>query len=182
MKVCAKCHKEAENNAKFCPQCGSSEFVGSEQIADYPMKWFKFLVNFELFCSVLYDIREGFQYITGSIYSGTLDIGISAEMVYDTFDGLRVVDVVYGLLDFALAGYAIFTRNRLVKYKSNAPMCLYLLYGMNAGVLLFYSIMFFLVVNESGPLSAAIGGVISSIVCIVLNRIYFNKRKEMFVN
>lgn len=84
----------------------------------------------------------------------------------------------------ALAAFGIYTRSRLAKYKSNAPMCVYILYGAMGGLALLYGLAFLAVtgLNELVDVSKITSSAGYSIGGILINYIYFTKRKSLFVN
>lgn len=155
----------------------------SEPIVQYKMKWFKFLINFSLFFGAFINLVNGFNYITGGIYFAQTDGRVTAEMVYSTFgSGLKVLDVIQGVLLIVMAGFAIYTRFRLAKFKVNAPLCVYILYGAGAGLTLLYNVALLVVTGVNQFTVGSIGSLAVSVGFLLLNYAYFTKRKALFVN
>ena len=152
-------------------------------IIQHPMKWFKFLIYFALFFGALINFVFGFNYITGGIYFSQTNGQATAEMVYATFGmGLKVLDIIYGILMIAIAVFSIYTRFRLAKFKSNGPLCVYILYGSGACLTLLYNIVLIVVTGLNQLTSAtSITSLIISAGFILINYSYFKKRKELFV-
>lgn len=104
-------------------------------------------------------------------------------MVYAVWgSGLKVVDVIYGILLIAIAAFGVYTRFRLAKYRADAPLCVYILYGAGAALPLFYNAAVFAATGINQLFS--VGNIISiaaSVGFIFINRAYFTKRKDLFV-
>lgn len=150
------------------------------QKAKRPMKWLIFLNYFGLFFSALYTVFNGLIIITGNTY------GVNSEkiLIYALYPSLQTVDCVFGILNFAFAGFQIFTRFQLAGFKARGPKCLYACYGISLGLYLLYIIAASsasaqnLQVNVSSITSALLGFVIM----LLSNMTYFKKRKDLFVN
>lgn len=61
------------------------------------MKWFHFVIYFQLFVSALVGLWNGFQLLTGRIY------GENTDRVYSYFSGLKGVDTIIGICYIAIA-------------------------------------------------------------------------------
>lgn len=193
MAFCPKCGSELEReDQKFCNNCGaqltgtgaSTDTPSSKQSDNYggfSMKWYKFLIYFALWAGGIINIIMGINYLSGGIYAATSDAQVTAEMVYSAFGGLKAVDVVYGLVVVALGALQIYTRFRLAKFKTNGPKLLYICYAAGGVASLIYSIAVGSITG-TGLDSSAIGSLVLNVVLFVLNYIYFNKRKSLFVN
>ncbi len=171
----------------------------------YGMKWFKFLIYFLLFFGALYTLCQGILLITGYIhyvndyqeiqeyiggfgeYLEEYNIGeYYVKMVYEIYgDGLKALDVTAGVLYILVAPFGIYTRFRLAKYKVNGPLCVYIWYGANIVVSVFYYIASLVVIKPDQATEG--GGMWLTSLCFALavvwsNYVYFNKRKSLFVN
>lgn len=157
---CSSCGLPVDAGQRFCTGCGAplTEERKSEVASNRPLKWYKFNIYFLLFAGAFLNLVGGIADIAlGSAY------------------------VLVGLLLIALAVYQILTRNALAKKKKKAPM---MLYGMYAATCLLNII--------SAVIQTAMGyqidivtissGIISAAVMIVLNKIYYDKRADMFIN
>ncbi len=149
-------------------------------LAGHNMGWFQFIIWFQLFASALSMFTTGLQALTGAHY------GVDyAELVYDTYDGLKTLDVFYGIVCFGLAGFALYTRFRLSGFKQNGPKCYYILNIAAVVVSIIYIILASSVTGiDVGEL--VVGSYITtcfvSIVMLIINYVYFSNRKHMFVN
>ncbi len=149
---------------------------------DYSMKWHKFLIYFALWLSAVLNIVSAFGYFTGSAYNAS---GASASRVYSTFPGLKGVDIFMGICLLAIGVMALVTRFALAGYKQNGPKMLLILYGINLVVPVLYLI---LASTTTGLSIAQLTGtstwtsLITSLVMIFANKVYYDKRAALFVN
>lgn len=155
-------------------------------VQNHPMAWFKFIIYFQLFANMvlmLYNVLHGFL---GIAY------GDDADLIYAICPGLKAVDVIYGFICIALIAGAFIVRQRLAHYKKNAPMQ-YIVFVAAVLVLgLLHTIAGVAVIGatvpyavEAGVVDVAgniLGTVVGAAIFIPVNYIYFNKRKELFVN
>ncbi len=146
------------------------------------MKWYGFVINFQLFVSALFGLYNAYQYLTGRIYA--LD-SVSVSQIYSYFRGLRALDIVMGIAYIALAVFAIVTRQALAKLRKQGPTMLYAYLGFQILILVIYLIAGAGIANV--PVSSLVNpGIIGNIGGIVLTLIvdfiYFNKRSYLFVN
>ncbi len=187
---CPQCQNEfPETNeaVQLCPFCGTAanatNFYQPEPAVvrpDFPMKWYKFLIYFALFASAVLNALSGIGQMLGTVYSNQ-EI---ASAVYAQYPALRPVDIVYGLLLIGLAAFAIVTRQQLANYKEKAPLFLYAMYGSTIVLSVFYLIATSLVMQSMDFTITAVveslPSLISSAVVLVLNIVYFQKRKVLF--
>lgn len=146
------------------------------------MRWYKFLINFGLFASMVLNFISAIMVFTGAQY----DLEPSTlKLLYAFFPDLKTVDILYGLMLFGLMVFAFFTRMFLAGYKKNGPKMLYGLYIAAACVNLFYCIGVSAAVPADEVIGQAvattIGSIIGSAVMVIVNVIYFKKRANLFV-
>lgn len=193
---CKSCGSYLEDSVKFCANCGAP-VEGNAENAAYPeqfaypkepvgpqgpelgMKWFKFLIWFSLFFGALLNLVEGVMALTGGHYTMA---GGDSEFIYDYYgNGLRVCDILYGLVIIGLAVFMIYTRFRLSGFRKNGPACLYIVYGGVAVCSLIYILLASAVVGENLLDANTVTSIVTSGVMIAVNVAYFNKRKHMFI-
>lgn len=149
-------------------------------VEEPPMKWFKFLIYFSLWAGAVLNAITAIGMLTGSIY------GAEAELVYAVFSDLKGLDTLMGVLSLALAAFGIFTRFRLAGYKRNGPLMLMIVYIASALLNLIYVIG----LNAALPsialemidTTSAYSSIISSVVMVIVNHIYFKKRSHLFIH
>ena len=149
---------------------------------DYPMAWFKFLIYFMLFTNAAINIFTAVTYLTGSIYLDEDMTMSDVEVLYMFYPTAKMIDVIYGVLLIALAAYAIFTRFQLSGFKRRGPFLFILMYVLNLVIGLLYSISI-MFTFETGLLGfiSFVPSIITSVVMIFVNVVYFRKREELFV-
>ena len=149
---------------------------------DYPMAWFKFLIYFMLFANAAINIFTAVTYLTGSIYLDEDMTMSDVEVLYMFYPTAKMIDVIYGVLLIALAAYAIFTRFQLSGFKRRGPFLFILMYVLNLVIGLLYSISI-MFTFETGLLGfiSFVPSIITSVVMIFVNVVYFRKREELFV-
>ena len=194
---CPKCGLEIPDGSKFCTRCGAALLSTQQASAQpetgssamnhnnqpyqpdamkYPMNWYKFLIYFALFASAVLNAISGIIYMTGGQYEGY------ASMVYAFYGSLKTLDIIMGILCIAVAVFAILTRFSLAKFQVNGPRNLYVLYIVNFCLVLIYAIAIGAITGINVFTASIVANLITSIVMVVVNYIYFNKRKELFVN
>lgn len=140
-----------------------------------PMKWHNFLIYFSLWAGGIINAILGLTYITGAVYGDEMDL------IYRYFDGLKAIDMLYGVVCIGLGVLLIITRFQLAGYKSSGPAMLTITYIAALAVSVLYSLIASGITGLSllelvNP--ASLGG---SIAMIFINRAYYNKRAELFV-
>lgn len=200
---CRFCGKEIPEGGRFCPGCGkeadtAAEFqaqttaermpaaVPVDPAKNYRMAWFKFIIYFQLFANAVVMVFNAASGIFGLAY------GDDAGLIYGFCPMLKAVDAIYGIICLAFAVTAVLIRQRLAHYRKNAPV-LYLGYVgivMASGLIYTFAGLAALGAvsasvmdaGASGIVGNVLGTVIGAAVFFPLNYIYFNKRKELFIN
>ena len=205
---CPNCGTNVGNAERFCPNCGAAlnqntasanpqpnyqqpnyqqpnyqpVYQQPVQQYPYPMNWYKFVIYFALFAGAVINAISGILHLTGSVWEMQ---DVSADMVYAVFGGMQAVDIIYGIGAIALAAFNIVTRMHLAKFRKTGPKFLSVCYGVAVGLALLYIILTSAVTGISiGDLVGAteILQLVVSIVMLVVNVVYFNKRASLFVN
>ena len=194
---CPNCGTQLADNTSFCTNCGAAtnnqapqQPVAQQPVVEQPtllqpqlpMGWFKFLINFALWAGAILNILGAIPMLTGSQY-GEPEV---VELVYATFEVLRGLDMLCGLLAIALGAFGIFTRFQLAGYKAKAPMFLSIVY---AGAVVFNLVYIFgctsvlpeYVLSEI-DFTSFYSNTITSAVMIFVNHTYFKKRAHLFTN
>lgn len=140
------------------------------------MKWFKFIIYFQLWVSLLSALSTAAQYLTGSIYDG------SADIVYSYFPGIKACDMVLAILYIALGVYIVFVQRALAKYRAKGPKMYYILYAADIAIALPYLIAARVITGEFPVTTEFITALVVSAVMLLINVKYFNNRKHLFVN
>ena len=163
----------------YDPAPYSADSFASADVAAAPrrgMKWFKFIIYFQLWAGMLVNLVTAGKYLTGAYYEG------NAEMVYRFFPALQPLDIVMGVVCLALAVYAVVVQRALAKFRAKGPMMYYLMYIVNTAVTVLYLIIGSIIIGQSAFTAEVAGSIIGSIVMLFVNIPYFNNRKHLFVN
>lgn len=163
----------------YDPAPYSADPFASADVAAAPrrgMKWFKFIIYFQLWAGMLVNLVTAGKYFTGAYYEG------NAEMVYRFFPALQPLDIVMGVVCLALAVYAVVVQRALAKFRAKGPMMYYLMYIVNTAVTVLYLIIGSIIIGQSAFTAEVAGSIIGSIVMLFVNIPYFNNRKHLFVN
>ena len=140
------------------------------------MKWFKFIIYFQLWAGMLVNLVTAGKYFTGAYYEE------NAEMVYRVFPALQPLDIVMGIFCLALAVYAVVVQRALAKFRAKGPMMYYLMYIVNTAVTVLYLLIGSIIIGQSAFTAEVAGSIIGSLVMLFVNIPYFNNRKHLFVN
>lgn len=146
------------------------------------MGWFKFLINFALIASGILNVITGIVYFTGASYE-IIEAGMAA-MVYEAYPELKILDVVMGIFSLVFAGFVIATRFLLAGYKKIGPIFLYVIYGFTLVINLVYIFVGAGILGVSVAQlidTSTISSLIVSVAMLVINIVYFTKRRELFV-
>lgn len=163
----------------YDPAPYSADSFASADVAAAPqrgMKWFKFIIYFQLWAGMLVNLVTAGKYFTGAYYEG------NAEMVYRFFPALQPLDIVMGVVCLALAVYAVVVQRALAKFRAKGPMMYYLMYIVNTAVTVLYLLIASIILGQSVFTAEVAGSIIGSIVMLFVNIPYFNNRKHLFVN
>lgn len=206
---CPKCGTNNQDNSAFCANCGAplqaqpqqaqpnqyaqqaQQSVQQFRTADpkgwyngHPMGWYKFLIYFALFASALMYVITA---ITTFTSLGTYDLfGINLGFY-------KVWSIIYAILQIGVAVFCILVRNKLAGLKADGPKFLLYLYCAEACLTVLNFIISMISLGEvfkyinmymPGYTGGFIAGFIISLaisgVMIVLNKMYFDKRKDIF--
>ena len=201
---CRFCGTQIPDSVKFCPNCGANlapaapaETPASNGYTFTPapaapeqnampsctytapvrgMKWFKFIIYFQLWVGMLANLVDAGKFFTGGFYEG------SAELVYAYYPALKPLDIVMGIFCLTLAVYAVVVQRSLAKFRAEGPKMYYILLGASIAVTLLYLLVGSIILGES-VFSLDTGvNLIVSVVMIFVNLQYFNNRGHLFVN
>lgn len=200
--ICNRCGTQFSDDSDFCPNCGMIAANSEPQLAfstdaaayenveikskpnydGFPMNWYKFLIYFALFAGAILNVISGIFMIFGFQY------GSNAQLYFSTYPSLKLIDIIFGCLTVLLGAYLLYVRFELAKLKKGAPIKLLISYGLNFLISASYLIVTTVLTSTDVGLDLGIIGpeifslVLSSVVIIYFNKIYFDKRESLFVN
>ncbi len=147
------------------------------------MKWHKFLAYFLIWAGSASNAVSGIFSLFG------LQYGAEKDLVYLFFPALRTTDMIFGLLTLGCAAFGFYAAYRLLKLKKGAPRLLTYLYAAVAVVSFLFVVATLSILSRySAPADATdvwsrtIGSVAGSIAMIFINRSYYKKRVQFFIN
>lgn len=182
---CPACGTALGPQDHHCPNCGAippamqPDSGTAAPRVEHPMKWFKFIIYFQLFFSALTNVISGVGYLTGNIYATQ---GLTGDQVYSVLPGLRPVDLIMGAALIVLAVLAIVVRQKLAHYSQGAPAQYLLLLGANVVVPILYMAVASVVLGELLMDATTVGSLVGNLIMIGINKVYFDKRAELFVS
>jgi len=146
------------------------------------MAWFRFLIFFSLWASAFSNVVLAVMYLTGAIYD--LEFMGMADAVYAEYPSMRALDVAFAIAAVGIAVFSVYTRFRLAGFKKNGPQTLAVLYILSCAVSVLYAFVSSAMIGElsASDLSSLSVNVLVTAILVAANRIYFDKRKHLFVN
>ncbi len=190
--TCPYCNADILNDAETCKFCGAdvtAEKIKTQKVPEttvlqeYPsrmgMKWFKLQIYFLLFADALSAIANGIVNLFG---------GLSLGGIYSDFGILKPVDIVFGVIALGIAAFCIVTRFQLAKFKKNGPKLFYLLQLAMLVRSCAYEIIGLAIIAPTTDVSVFLSvkdiliSVVTMLIYIVINWIYFDRRRHLFEN
>lgn len=166
----------------YSPQQGEYPYVNPAMFQqELPMKWFKFIVSFVLGFSAFMNFVSVMVFFLG--FGNGTTYGRNHRVLLLVYEGLPVLETVMCIWSVLLAFFCIFVRFRLASFKADGPKMLMILYICSAVMNIIYIIGIYIVTKGAVSLGATVHT--QTVVCtlmVVCNKIYFDKRKHLFVN
>lgn len=145
------------------------------------MAWYKYLIYFGLFAGAVINLIYSIGYMTGAIYMIETNGEVTAKQVYAYYgQALQVVDIMYGIFLIAFSVFAIILRYQLANFEPEAIKFVKIFYSISAVSPFIYAISVAPITSQSIDKNVIIS-LISGIVILICNIIYFNKRAHLFV-
>ena len=150
------------------------------------MKWFKYLIYFQLFYSAVNDLARALSLI----------FNFQNEFIQKLFDlkyydsDLRTVGVLFGFIFFIFAAVSVYIRFELAGFKKRAPKKFMIFIAATQVLACANEI----IVNLSGPYPADTRRIVGTVLTLVFgyafgyyvfiypNIVYFKKRAHLFIN
>ena len=191
MKYCPKCGTPVNyETQRFCANCGAPLVENSDIpacanadfVPAYPMKWYKFLIYFSLIASTVIDVLVSVLVFSGVFYLILSNGEVTDDRVYSIFPGLKPVNMVYAAVMLISSVWRIVTRQKLAKFKHEGPVFLNIMYIASEALILVYAIVASVISKQNMFSIATFTGLITTIIVVICNYIYFGKRAELFKN
>lgn len=158
------------------PQQGVQQYAAQPELG---MKWFKFVIYFQLFVAAISGFWNGWRLLSGSIYGLDAD---DLTYVYNYFSGLKGVDTIIGICFIALGIFALVTRFILADFKKAGPAMYIGLLAANIVLsIAYYASVSGIVGGEVDmDYTSTYSSIVASVVLLICNIVYFKKRKHLF--
>lgn len=192
MNYCNSCGAKLTEGVKYCPNCGAAiqpppVAVPAAPITPlkqnppkkiqhtegHPMKWFMFLVYFLLIVGPLFRVISGVRAMSGNAYA-------NADQIYLAFPLLRDLDILMGILSIVEAAALLFVRHWMVKGLKKGVKWYLIICIASTSATLLYTLIGSAIIKTLVTQNLFTVGF--NIIYIILNKIYFDKRAEMFSN
>lgn len=199
-KKCQSCGAVWDDTEEVCRQCGAALPISQPQqpvsqpqqppagpvnvppqfVPQLGMSWYKFVIYFQLFATAALSIFNCWSFFSGFLYARE---GVDRSVLYSLFPSLSFLDIFVALLYLSLAVLSIITRIRLAQYRENGPRLYLILLGSGIALNVFYSIASAVILTQGAGvgLAQSLGNVFSGLLLLVLNGVYFKKRKHLFI-
>ena len=182
MNYCNNCGAKLRGSEKYCQNCGAAiqppVDVPAAPITtpkqdppkkiqhteDRPMKWFMFLVYFLLIVNPVFLVLNGVLAMGGAVYA--------------EFPMLRVLNILMGIFYIAKAVALLFARHWMVKGLKKGVKCYLIICIVGTAAALLDTLIGSVIIKTLAIQNLFVIGV--NIIYIILNKIYFDKRAEMF--
>ncbi len=143
-----------------------------------PMNWHKFLIYFSLWAGGILNVLTGVLMATGANYSIFSDV--PSALIYAIYPGLQACDIVIGILTMAAGAFAICVRFLLAGFKRIGPTCLLGVYAANIVISVLYVVLASAISGMNMMDTQTLASLVTSVVMIAANRVYYSKRATMF--
>lgn len=190
MNYCNSCGAKLTEGVKYCPNCGAAIQPPTVDVPvapitppkqdppkkiqhteDRPMKWFMFLVYFLLIVGPLFRVISGVRAMSGNAYA-------NADQIYLAFPMLRDLDILMGILSIVEAAALLFVRHWMVKGLKKGVKWYLIICIASTSATLLYTLIGSAIIKTLVTQNLFTVGF--NIIYIILNKIYFDKRAEMF--
>ena len=176
---CPNCGRDVHGD--ICPVCGQrlqDENVPENPADRYSMKWHRFLMVVMIISGVAV-ILSGLSTFTGFEYSME---GVNTSQVYSAFPGLKGWDMFYGAALLFLGVFTFYVRNQLNQFRSRGPKLLIVLYFCSLIAAIVYIGAVSSMANVTPFTVETVAPLCVSAAFLVINSVYYARRKELFVN
>ena len=197
-KQCINCGSSLPDHATHCSTCDTPQYSqnptvpGADPMPTLGMKWYKFLIYFALFFTAFVNVVG----VVENIHSIRQLLPFQGAVGY-VDDLIRSTTILISLYSAACLGFALWAlivRRKLARFCADGPKQLILMRLFGAVTTIVYIVAAIVIMNNaqeaarmqvfniSGLIEEAVSTVITTIVWILVNKSYFEKRSHLFFN
>lgn len=145
-----------------------------------PLKWHYFMIYFSLWVGAFSTFVEASRFTNGTMYDK------ASNLIYRAFPYMRWLDISYGTILIITSVYQVVIRFQLANFRNTAPQKLLYLYTVRAVSCFAYMLMATMVTGFSFIQPSNVGAILVylmiTIIWLLINKRYYDNRKELFVN
>lgn len=150
------------------------------------LKWFHFIIYFQLFLVALANCGQGMLAIVGSFM---YDFEVVNGLIF--IESMKLVNIILGIISIAAGIFAIIVRQKMSRFEKDSIKLYYVLFVALLVVKILYTIITVIVFSSSySSLYSEMNNIITELGTVVIigigyicaNIKYFNKRANLFVN
>lgn len=182
---CEFCGYDINHDDSECRMCFHSKDVPLSDIVEKSkchnrllstkgMKWYKFIIYFQLIFSALFNLSTGIQYLTGTADNGNL------ALVWQMRPNFAISCWIYGIVMIGVGAFGFYVRSMLKNFYRGAPSMLSAYYVLSYGSSLLFNLYLKYFTSFYVQKSIFIS-FICALVFISLNSNYFTERYRLFV-
>ena len=140
------------------------------------LKWHKFMIYCLLWLIVALLLLVSKGFMDGVVY------GNMAKSVYEAYPILRRFDSIYAIYFIVLALYHVYVRYQLAGFKAGAPKKLLATHLIAGASISAYPPIAMVLTGVTFPVIGVFPPLIVGVLLFMINKPYYDHRKELFVN
>ncbi|MBQ9433424.1 MAG: hypothetical protein IJU26_04320 [Synergistaceae bacterium] len=162
----------------------------NENVTPLGLKWHKFMIYFSLWIGAVVCVVWSITFFTGSVY------GKVGRRFYQIFPAMQWVDIAYGAVLIAIAVYHIYTRFQLAGFRKDASRKLTIMYVAMIVAAAAYTLCSAVILTVQliklgypddaekiwGFVGQSFWQLLPTLIMLLVNKKYYGKRKDLFVN
>lgn len=153
-----------------------------------PMKWYHFIIYFQLFAGAIVSVITAYMTFTGmthvpfELMESKTASRQSILFFYQMYPRMKLLDQLDAAVLLATAVLMVITRMKLAKFKTGATRLYIITYVVVLASDVFYVFFASSLLRQNITDASYISNIMMSILLIIANYVYFGKREHLFVN
>lgn len=189
---CSHCGAQLSDDAQFCSSCGARVGVANVNPAVNPVtysnpvvvgnggldiKWAHFLSFGYLWVAAIMNLIWGIIYLTGD-----MDINdIPRNILYYEYDGLAIIDKIYAIAIFIVLTMQLISAIYILNFKKDSGTILFSTYVFKGIAALLMIVAVIIITGDLELIIFNIFTLFGAVVMAVINKMYFDNRKDIYV-